>query len=516
MSSPLPIQTAWLGMRQDQPRDQLGNAVWNMRDFIPEKLSAPLQKRGGWTWASPAISGANYIQAMVRTPEYGAGAYNLLIDDQNEAWRFTDNASTDEGSTVSVAQNPVVHRSGADWVVVIPADDGTTAPQSWTGPGSIGVLSATAPAAIYAAVWEDRTLLANGTSDAVRYVSRLWFGPVGDAAGVWDVESAWVDFNLPIVGLAVLRNAILVFHSRSADRIRGTSPPFTPDIAATPDEVIVAEGDLTVDRPFDVGCIDARSIVEYQDTVIWADFTGVYQSDGVAIKNLTEEGGIQAYWHGNLINYDGYHVTAGLFKDTYIVTVLDGDRAEIDCLAYDLTRGHWYRFTNFPSLTFMRVPGASAEKTYMGLATQARVANLEGVFHDQIPADADGTGIEPMLETGVYRGFSRLHRRWIPSQAIQHWRRLYLNYELADSGFAPVLTVSYSLNALDPELTTYTALTPDIAASTRIDNRIRRNLFFQSRGVAFKIQQTGQSNDTTIRNLEAEYEPLEAGRLVQV
>ena len=508
MANPIPLQVEFNGMRQDEPRDSLPNsALWNCVDFIPFKLAAPLQKRGGWTYASPALGTTTYVQGLVRTPDYGAGAFNLAVTSDGHVYKFTDNTDSDIGTAFAVAQNPFVHRSGANWMVVIPAADGTTAPKSYDGT-TFQTLAGTPPKAIYGATWEDYALLANGTVGSTRYVGRLWFGPVGDAAGTWDTTNSWWDFNQPIVGVAVIRNGIFVFHPRSTSRLRGDTPPTSTTVS-----------NLIEDHPFSgdsaVGCLDARSICHYGDNLIWADFTGVYMTDGVAIKNLTSEGGISAYWRGNLVNYTtGYTVAAGVYKDVYVVSILDASRTFVDCLCYDLLRGIWYRFSHMPGLCFMHIPGVTADKTYMGLASAGRVASIENVFHDQNASDADGTAIQPYFETGIYRGWQRLHRRWIPSYAIQTWLRMWLNYELVDGGSTPTITVSYCKDATDPENVTYTALSRTFPAST-LTSRIRRDLGFRARGLALKVAQTNASTDTMIRALEADYYPLESSRLEQ-
>lgn len=505
MATPIPLQVAFNGMRQDEPRDQLPNsAVWNMVDFIPLKLAAPLQKRGGWTYGSPALGATNYVQGMVRTPDYAAGAFNLAVTSDGHVYKFTDNTESDIGTAFAVSQNPFVHRSGANWMVVIPANDGTTLPKSYDGT-TFQALAGTPPAAIFGATWEDYTLLGNGTAGGVRYPGRLWFGPAGDAAGTWDTTNSWWDFNQPITGIAPIRNGILIFHPKLTSRLRGDTPPTATTVS-----------NLTEDHPFSgessVGCIDARSIVHYNDNVIWADFAGVYMTDGVSIKNLTAEGGIGAYWRGNLVNFgSGYTIAGGIFKDVYVITILDASRTLIDCLCYDLLHGFWYRFSHMPGMCFMEIPGV---KTYMGLATQGRVASIENVFHDESASDADGIAVQPYLETGIYRGWQRLHRRWIPSYAIQTWLRLWLNYEMVDGGAGPVLTVSYSKDATDPENVTYTALQPTLSAST-LTSRVRRDLSFRARGLALKIQQTNASTDTMIRSIEADFYPIEPSRLEQ-
>lgn len=503
MGTPIPLQVGFAGMQQDSQRDEVpAGAVWNMVDWIPVKLAANLLKRGGWAYGSPALGSTTYVQGLVRTPAFGAGEFNLAVGSDGHVYKFTNGTDSDIGTAFAVSQNPVVHRiSSSTWLVVIPAASGSTNPKSWDGT-TFQDLAGSPPQAIYADVWNDHTLLANGTVSSVSYPGRLWFSAVGNAAS-WDTTNSWWDFDLPVVGLAILRNSILAFHARTTSRLTGTTPPNAATIS-----------DLVEDDPFpgqtnSVGCLDARSIVHYGDTVIWADYQGIYQTDGTTLTDLTTTGGIAAYWRGLLVNGFG-SIASGVFKDILVVSILDNSQNPIDCLCYDLERGFWYRFSNFPGMCFMSIPGV---KTYMGLGHGiGRVADIETAFHQQSATDADGTAVTPLLETPMYRGFMRLHRKWIASVAPQQWLRLYLDYEMIDGGATPTLTVSYTTDALDPKNVTYTALSPNQPAST-LTSRTKMDVHIRARGIAFKIQQNNASTDTMLRAIESEFYPLEVSRL---
>lgn len=510
MGTSIPLQIEFAGMVQDAPRDALpSGAVWNCVDFVPQKISAQLQKRGGWTYGSPALAATTYVQALVRTPDYGAGAFNLAIASDGHVYKFTNSTSSDIGTAFAVAQNPVVHRHDSQtWMVVIPAASGTTTPKSYDGT-TFQDLAGTPPKAIYAAVWEDYTLLANGQIGSTSFPGRLWFSPAGQADGTWNTTNSWWDFQVPITGLGVVRGAILAFHAGTTSRLRGTTPATS-----------TAVSDFVQDDPFPgdsaVGCIDARSIVHYQENIYWADFNGIYMSDGVALTNLTASGGMSAYWRGLLVNWvAGYSIASVVMNDVLIVSVLDNSHNPVDCLCYDLLRKFWFRVSNMKGYSFMHVPGATSGKTYMGLGNTGRVADLSTVFLAQSASDADGTVIAPYIETGAYRGYTRLHRKWIPSQGIQAWLRLYANYECVTSATAspPFLTVSYATDPLDPNNTVYTALSPTLPATT-LRARKRIDLRFRSSQVAFKVQQTNASVDTMFHGIEAEFYPVEPSRLI--
>ena len=506
MSTPFPLLVSYTGMTQDVPRDELPSGkLWDCADFIPIKLGEVLAKRGGWTYASPALTGESYVQGLCRTPAYGAGEFNVAVGGTGAVLTYTNSTQSSLGTAFAVSQNPFVSTAGnpALWMVVIPAASGTTTPKSWDGT-TFQDLAGTPPKAIYGAPWNGYALLANGEIGSTAHPGRLWFSAAGDCT-TWDTTNSWFDFDDPVVGIGILRTGILVFHARTTSRLTGTTPPNAS-----------ALGDLVEDDPFTVGCLDARSITYWNDNVIWAGSQGVYMTDGTTITDLTEIGGMKNYWKSQLTNFgSGWRCAAGIYRDNLMVAIVDNTGAMIACLVLDLntvgtTDTIWYRFTNFPGLCFMSLGGQSVEKTVMGLGSSGHVADMAEVFHFGNSSDGDGTAIQPQLQTGLFRGFMHLHRKWIQSMAIQSWRRFWLNYEMVDGGSAPTLTVSYATD-IDASWTAISTTLP--AASLTVRKKL--NLFFQGRGVMFKIAQTNASTDTKLRAIELEFSPLEAGRLAQ-
>lgn len=504
MAQPFPLQSSFGGMMQDWPRDGLpGSALWNVVDFIPQTLGSPLRKRGGWSYASRALGTSTYIDGLCFAP-FITGEKNVAVGQDGNVYSYTAGAETSYGAAFAIAQNPVYHRAStpSGGAVVIPAASGTTLP-IWFNGASINSIT-TAPKAIYAAVWNDRVLLANGTDFAgpTLMPNRLWFGPIGDDTGTWAVTTAWQDGSQPITGLGVLKSTIFMFHTKTTERLRGTTPPSSTGI-----------GDLVQDLAFQVGCIDARSIVNYNDTLLWADVRGVYQTDGAALKDLTASGGMRSYWRSMLASYtSSYKVAAGVYNDLYIVSVMNGTTF-VDCLAYDLTHSFWFRMANFPGRAFTST-GSTFEECYMALGNAGRVASLSSILTPTaaVKNDANGTAVAPYLETGMYRGFMHVHRRWLPSLALQDWRNLFFNYDLRDAAAdIPTITISY---ATDPGATSYTALARTLPATTKY-TRSRRDLGFNANGLMLKVAQTNASSDTRMSGFEAEYSAREASRLAQ-
>src|SRR5579863_1820720 len=181
MGAPFTIQNQYLGMWQDSPRDMLPTGrLWNMVDFIPDYLGAPARKRGGWTYASTALASTTYVDGLIYAP-YASGSLNLGVGSDGHVYKFTVSTDTDIGTAFAVAQNPIYHRSNSTGLVVIPAASGTTTPKSYDGT-TFQDLAGTPPQGIYADVWNDHTILCNGTSSSTLYPQRFWFSPIGNAA----------------------------------------------------------------------------------------------------------------------------------------------------------------------------------------------------------------------------------------------------------------------------------------------------------------------------------------------
>lgn len=517
MASPFVLQNEFLGMWRDNSRDMLpAGKLWNSVNLIPDYLGAPLAKRYGTVALSTQLGSCNDIQGLISSDAGSNGANNYALGSDNNFYSFSSSSNTSIGAAFAVSQNPVLHRTGTTPLIVIPAASGSTTAKSYDG-STFQTLAGSPPQGIYADVWNDHCLLANATANP----QRLWFGPVGNAAGTWDTTNSWLDTKTAIVGVAAIRTGIMLFHTRTTDMVSGTTAPSATSI-----------GDLSLRYPaFDVGCIDARTIVKYNDTVLWADGMGIYQSDGNTVKDLTAAGGMKSYWQNVTSQLPGPNkvvgpintvVAAGIYRDTYFISVTGsqaGVRVEIDTLAYDIVRGIWFRVSGFGASAYCRQAATSSEETLMGVPnfgligpTYGFVSGLSGITnaHSSQQFDASGANIIPLYETGFFRGWQHWHRKWVPSMALQSWRRVYLNYQLADPGTTPQITISYATQMNG----SYTDISPVLKPNTAYQ-RIHRDIHIQGNGIMFKVAQTNSSTATLFNSLEVEYSPLETSRLAQ-
>jgi hypothetical protein len=492
---PYPLQTEFTGFVSDFPPNSLpAGALLDLADWLPVRFGAPLRSRAGWAWASPTFSTTN-VDALIWAP-FAAGSKTLAIDSGGTLRSYTSGTQTSIGATFAVAQNPAFHRTGATGLVCISAKSGSTTPKSYDGT-TLGTLSATAPTGIYNAVWKDRLLLANSTA----LPNRVWFGPIGDSAGVWDTTNAWFDTQLPVTGIGVLPNTILLFHQGSTERLRGTTPPSS-----------TTTGDMTQDVAFQVGCIDARTIVNYNDTLIWASGTGVYQSDGATLKNLTATGGIASFWRllANGFVVGSSTMATAICQDTLILSFTSGT-SFFYCLCYDLLRGTWYRMSNVGFRAFARIVDSSApDTTHVASSATGRVMDVNQMFTAFTSADNDNTAIQPSLLTGFYRGFTHVRRKWLPSMAFQNWDTLYFTYSAAPAGGpAPSYTVKYRTDVNIGQKT----LTPTLPATfnNRIE-RVRLRCGASSGQLQLAVTQTNGAGAAQFLAIESEYSPLESSK----
>jgi hypothetical protein len=468
------------GIRRDGARDQLpAGAVWDLVDYVPNVLGAPLRKRGPWSYGSDALGSSSYAAACAYA-DFTTGAAAVAIDNAGIVYRVNPatGAVTSEGAAVVPISPPQLHRD----VLVIPSPDGTTLPQKYLAAGGApAALAVTAPAGQYAAVYKDRTVLASVSGNE----QRVYFGPGGAPTQAWDTTNSWIDASFPVVGLAAMRNVIVVFGAGRCERIRGNTPPPNTDMLREP--------------LFDAGCIDARTIVPYGDNVIFANEQGIWLTDGAVPENLSKSSGMLGYWTDLLADYTAsWTLAAGLHRGHYVISIMNGS-AFVDAIALNVDARSWFRISNLRTSMFARAHGTS-EELYFAVRTDAHLGKLSTIFTpDDVDTstDGDGNAILPVLETGFFKD--------TPTE--KRWHNLYVDYQLA-GGSSPTLAIAYLTS---PDATSYTTLSKALAQQTHVDRK-RVPLRVRARGLAFRVTQTAASTDTRLHELEVEAHSLEGNR----
>ena len=473
-------------MRRDESRENMPEgSCYNLVDYFPDRLGAPLTKRGGWTYASNTV-GSTYVVGGAWAP-FTAAAKNCALDSAGELYTVApDGTVTDAGAGTIPKAALAFHRN----TLILTGSDGATVPKAYTGSGVPATLAGSPPPGVYGAVYKDRTVL-GGTAAAPQ---RVFFSPAGNPAGTWDTATSWVDADYPVSGVASLRNALLIFSTFQVERIIGATPPPGSDMARQP--------------LFQPGCIDARSIVIADDTCYFANPTGLYQTDGAAILDVTEKGGMKRYWQELFAGYTStWTVTGVRLRNWVVYSVMDGATFK-DGFAVDITSRVWVRLANMKFLGAWQSIEAAPE-SFFGWRGGPRVGRLSSLFSPgaAVKNDADGVPVAPQMETA-----------WFPLGASKaQIRDIYAAYDIRDAATdQPVLTLGYLLS---PESLSYTTVvaadgtSPYPLAETAEYTRVRRNVRKSGFGIALRLTQSNASQDTRLYRLEADTHKREPTRL---
>lgn len=460
MSRPLGLQNQFnAGMKRDAPRNRMApNSAWNLEDFVLD-YGAPARERGGWAHASNDIAAVTASASYARggifaifSPTAGALPLNIVLDEDGLLYTVAqDGTVTLVGAALTIAQNPVFHGGTAasaatavyTGLVIIPDGTGAAVPKKFNGT-TLSNLGGSPPMARFATVYGDYTVLGNGTVSSVHYPNRIWFSPPGDPdAGfsgsqtAWDTTDSWIDFSLPIEGLAATKNALLVFHADRVTRIRGNSPP--------PDE------DMVVDDPFQlVGLLDPFSITLHQDMVYWCAPEGVFRTDGVSLDNITLKGGMLRYWLDMQVDATtAWTFATGIIRDNLIIAVMDGTTF-VDAFVVNLSNYAWGRLKNLDAISMWDGLYGNADEEFFARRGAARVGRLETMYavgESAYKNDGDGDAVVSVLETSFYE---------LGAPGLKVIKNVWAGYSLTDYATDnPSIAVSFIST---PEDESYTSI----------------------------------------------------------
>lgn len=510
MSQPTLLQNIFSGgMRRDGARNRMSpDSAWNLVDIICD-YGAPARERAGWANAAPSISSVTATASSIRGGLFavysltgGATSRNICVDEDGKVYLLGSSSVTALGAAVTVVQNPVFHGGASissgtavySGLAIIPDATQASGPYKYDG-NTVSALNGTPPKAKYATVFKDYTCLANGKVGSTLFANRMWFSPAGDpdcfgttGLTAWDTTDSWIDFTVPITGLASAKNVILVFGQGHISRVVGSIAP--PDT------------DMTVDDPWQkLNLLDARSITQYQDSVYFCASEGVFRTDGVSLDDLTLKGGMLRYWLDLVADStSSYSFATGIVRNKLMISVLDGGTF-VDGFMIDLSTYAWTRISNLDAYTFWSglQDNSSSDETFFGRAGAPIVGRTNSMFSEvglsAFVADGNGTVVASTIETPFYE---------VGSPGLKIWRQLYCGYSLADLTSAnPTIAVSYIDS---PEETSYTAL--GTLAETSGYTRLPLYLGDRHYGVAFKFARSG-AGDFEGFDLMADVAPLE-------
>lgn len=464
------------GMVKDAPLDALPeSAVYDATDFLLHQ-PARMMKRGGTSYAGPVMGSATYA-AAVAFAEFPAAAQIIGVGDDGHLYKITAGTTTDVntmGTAYVPLQNPVM-RIGATSYLIIPANDGTSAPKKYDGT-TVTAIGGSAPAGKYVTVYKSRLVLGNNSANP----NRLFFSPTPDITTTWDTTNSWIDCDYAITGLASLSNAIIVFSQGHTERITGATPPPGSDMDRAPIG--------------SVGCSDARSISVWNNNVVFANPRGVYLTNGSGFSSLTQIGGIETYWQTQLTGYDAstWTIATGIYRNYLYITVLNGSTL-VDTLMCNIAARAWWRLTNVKARGYANASTGSEELYYADRAS-ARVITCSGMFTPVAgnKNDANGTAVTPgatLRQVGA--------GPW-----MKHFGNARISYDMADAATDnPTLAVSVAPGL---EAATFTAVSESPLAETSGLLRKRFTVGKQSQAVNIKILQTNASSKTEVYAMETD------------
>lgn len=491
MSKPIVLQDDFSkGSYQDLPRHQLPKGkAWMVTDMLPNLADAnytstrPLTRRHGWVRSQSVMSATSSSYAAgVGFAPFSAQSKILGFDEDGRLYTWTPGggAATNVGAALVPAHPPTYYR---DMSIIFDVN-GSTAPKKYDG-STLGNLGGSPPAASVSTVFKDHLVCANSAANR----NRVWFSSAG-APETWDTAASgqWLDASRNVLGLATVRNMILVFEEGQTERIRGDIIPG------------VVGSDIVVEPLLSIGCADPASIAVTVDYCIFANNQGIYLCDGIGAVNLAEQCGMLSYWRWKIPNYNaGWNIAGALFKDWYVFSVMDSTSLVIAGAIHVPTRT-WVSLTNVAASQMVATPQGSyniaGDYLWMSERLAPYVSDLSAIFssvYGSATVDGNGTALTWSLETPYYKG----------KPGLKRWKNVYLTYDAAST---PAITVA---RIPDPTSSTYTQIGSTLVATGYQRKRVLGGKAVD--GMGLKI--SGNAAQTSIYAIEADGWPLEPGRV---
>ena len=354
-----------------------------------------LMKRGGWTRHSQALGGTrmNWVGALNVPPRLAA------IDSNGTLWDATNAGAAT--SVASVGFAPAEHSSQYVNMVILCDPASAILPKKVffsSGLGTLdvaqwgGVDAVPAPDPLtyaYSTVYSGRVVLGRGTSP--NNLQRIHFSELPDVEAPWD-PLKYIDTSYDITGLSTIGGVLLIFSAQHVERILGGVPP-------------AEEGsDMQLQPVAGVGCLDARSIVTWDNNVIFAGEEGVWTTNGSGVDSLIEkpdETGIQSYWSHMFPRGQKRQIVAGLFnRDFYLVHIVSDVGDPVATFMCHLPQRSWTMLTNIKSTSMTQArTSLGVLELYSASSADPYVDRYSEILTPYAGKDGDGTIITPSLLT---------------------------------------------------------------------------------------------------------------------
>ena len=498
MAAPVSLLRGARAFARDVAREAMPPGyLWDVVDYVPMMINAPLTSRGAWVWTGGPFADGD-VESGILAP-FTSGEKLLVQDAGGELFEVETSSPYDSlyrGPIPRSIQNPPMLFDQVIWL----DGSGAATPNVVKPTGvPVPIAAANCPTAKLGTVWGEFLVLANqpGHEDTV------YCAPPDDPTQPWDPNSFWRTSGA-VTGIAALRTVILVFHAASIERLRGSRPPAGTN-----------QGDMVLEPLFQqLGTTEPKTIAYWQENVLFADEHGVHITDGAVVRNLVQQGSISSYWR-NLYNHK-QTISASVFLDFYIVSINRTDGTN-DTLVCDLNARQWFRFSNIAAGSMWASGGTvGMERIWAGIIGSSKLARLSSCFFPSqtgLPeTDANGNDVLPYFETGYYK---------LAPEGRKRVKFVYLSYDarsgtLSDVSGAdqqwttggPAFTCAYILN---PQDTTWTQA-GDYPLTDRY-SRYRLPVGKAPYGIAFQVAQIIPTTVTNISDIAVVAEAIDRGRV---
>jgi hypothetical protein len=352
---------------------------------------------------------------------------------------------------------------------------------------TILTVHASTPQGSVAARWNDYFVIANTAAQPnTLFFSPPGFSPLsGNTTPAWDTIS-YAESSDVVTAMALTRNALLVFHRGSVERLRGSVPPTTNN----------PSGDIWWEPMIGAGgCREPHTIKFWNDNVLWAESHGIYITDGTTIRDLTAQAGEGRNWRTTY--QQQYRLCGGIYDDYYVCAMVDQPSQTFKkCFVVDLYARTITTLTNIPITSIVTTTGET-EAVYGG-TYDSRIIDLTKMWDaaDSTVDTVDGNNVPvlPQLETAWYR-ISQ-------DEMMKRIRNVFVSFDLTETtGHLKV----YGCEQVQPRTGADWILLRDMRENDLIDQDgnpiaeplhtyIRRRLPLgrESWGFSFKVETTGR------------------------
>jgi hypothetical protein len=415
MATTLPVFTTLRGMATDPPLDQTpAGFMRRIMDALPGRGLAPVQVRGGWSYATGIIVGSQPWDWLAWAP-FPSGLDKVMVysvaDKQLSYVSVLDGSTTGTSvgaTTTALVTAPFFHRTGTGGMVVLPGAGSASVTQKWEGSAAIANLGGTPPLADRGASWGEFLILAGDLNTGKPQANRMWFSDAGNPEAWATLDKRYVDIPEDIVAVVPRGNTIFVFGAKGTHLLVGDLPP----------NPLAAGNQALKKYAFTQGLSDPDATALYKDFVFWANANGVFRSDGSQPADITSLGGISSYWPFCYSPAAGDKVSMGVYRQYLVVSVLTSGNAFKRTLVFDMENNTWWEWSNIVARHLLRVPSwlGTSEDLLMPQPSR-RIARLSSVFDPSSVTDGDGNVPTLIIRTGGMRfgalGEKRLRRGFL-------------------------------------------------------------------------------------------------------